>query len=456
MECRQEMNSIRLQLGLIEAEDLAIKKMRAADLRAGGWALRVFGIGAAHGGMPGSKLVHPQSPFATAWMVISAHMLLYSALCSSYYVGFLWQTTLCDWVPPTMHFDMFVDLFFLLEIVLTFFTGATIAGEYSDDMRKVAYRYLMHGDIVVDLATSIPVSWIEWSLLRHCEAIASNSEEFQSGILRLLRTSRFLRLLRLLRAFKLLARLKTIMEFVTFIGDYFGIKPYVLRVIKIMMLIALLVHLCTCAWWLIKTESNPAHELNGWLESKDLSLVLTEDLNSKYVIAFYFVNTVFCTIGFGDIYGGNDAERLYCVVLFYLGVFVFGSLLVEVQEAISEARNSSRQRERELHEMSEFLRSEHVPQALARQMIQWAESNMRAMQRNELRTKFVVMAPVNLKRKLAVALHHRAGGECVARGDAGDGAPLYAPGQRVPRGSAPGPFCEDDPNGLLPSRLHRH
>jgi hypothetical protein len=424
IECRQEMNSIRLQLGLMEAEDLAIKKMRVADLRAGGWALRIFGIGTAHGGMPGSRLVHPQSPFATIWMVFSAHMLLYSALCSSYYVGFLWQTTLCDWVPPTMHFDMFVDLFFLVEIVLTFFTGVTIAGEYSDDMCKVASRYLVHGDVIVDLATSIPVSWIEWSLLKHCEAMASNSEEFESGILRLMRTSRVLRLLRLLRAFKLLARLKTIMEFVTFIGDYLGIQAYVLRVIKIMMLIAMLVHLCTCAWWLIKTESNPAHVLNNWLEEKGLSLAPTEDLSSKYVIAIYFVNTVFCTIGFGDISGSNDAERLYCVLLFYLGVFVFGSLLVEVQEAISEARNSSRQRDRELHEMVEFLRSEHVPQGLARQMIQWAESNMRAMHRNDLRIKFVAMAPVNLKRKLAIALHHHAAG-CVWQGGMLSTVPLF-------------------------------
>jgi len=48
------------------------------------------------------------------------------------------------------------------------------------------------------------------------------------------------------------------------------------------------------------------------------------------------VNTVFCTIGFGDISGSNSVERIYCVILFYLGVFVFGSLLVEVQDAINK------------------------------------------------------------------------------------------------------------------------
>ncbi len=52
-------------------------------------------------------------------------------------LNFFWQTTLCDWMPPTLHFDMFVDLFFLLGIVLTFVTGVMIAGEYEDDMCKV-------------------------------------------------------------------------------------------------------------------------------------------------------------------------------------------------------------------------------------------------------------------------------------------------------------------------------
>jgi signal-transduction protein with cAMP-binding, CBS, and nucleotidyltransferase domain len=43
-------------------------------------------------------------------------------------------------------------------------------------------------------------------------------------------------------------------------------------------------------------------------------------------------------------------------------------------------------------------------------MIQWYESHMRAAQRTEKRAKFIGMAPVNLKRKLAIALHHHAGG----------------------------------------------
>jgi len=406
VSAREVIEEIRFSETLLQAEELAIKKMRAAEVRSGGWALRIFGIGKAFGGMPGSKLVHPRSPFASSWLMISANLLLYSCLCSAFYVGFLWQTTLCDWPPPTLHFDMMVDLFFLLEIVLNFFTGVTIAGEYSDDMSKVTFRYLMNGGFILDLATSIPVSWVEWSLLMQCQAMAASGDEFDGGVLRIMRTNKALRLLRLLRLLKIIARLKNIMDLIAFIGDHLRIPPYVLRVIKILILIALLVHLCTCGWWLIKTETNPPHELNNWLADKDLDAAPTEDIASKYVIAFYFVNTVFCTIGFGDISGGNDAERLYCVLLYYLGVFVFGSLLVEVQDAVGQARLEGREREKEISQIVEFLRAENVPKKLARKMTKWADFGIRAMQRFEKRQKILDAAPEHLQRQLLGALHH--------------------------------------------------
>ena len=124
------------------------------------------------------------------------------------------------------------------------------------------------------------------------------------------------------------------------------------------------------------------------------------------MLAFYFVNTVFCTIGFGDISGSNNAERLFCVMLFYTGVFVFGSLLVEVQEAISEARQARREREREINQMVEFLRAEDVPRQLERQMAKWADFGMRALQKFQGRKKMMAMVPSHLHRQLLTALHH--------------------------------------------------
>ena len=402
---KERNEKIRLQQTLMEVEELTIRKMKAAEQREGGWVLQVFGIGKAYEGLPGSRLVHPRSPFATGCLITSALLLLYSSLCSSFYVGFLWQTSLCESPPPTLLFDMFIDVFFLAEIGLNFFTGATIAGEYSDCMSKVASHYLRTGSFVFDLGTSIPVSFVEWAFLRQCEAFASG-EEFDAGIMRMMRTSKALRVLRLLRAFKIISRLKSIMEFVSFMSHYLGVPNFALRVLKILVLIALLVHLCTCGWWLVKTESNSLHVLHDFLESEGLGAATADDLSSKYIHAFYFVNTVLCTVGFGDISGKNDAERLYCVLIFYLGALVFGSLLVEVQDAVGEARMASREHDREIAQMVEHMQSEHVPQELARRMVMWADLGMRATRRFEDGQKLLNMAPIHLHRQLLGALHH--------------------------------------------------
>ena len=61
---------------------------------------------------------------------------------------------------PTLYMDAFVDTFFLIEIVLNFFTGIYVAGEYCDDLYFVSRRYFLQG-FFFDLLTSIPASYFE-------------------------------------------------------------------------------------------------------------------------------------------------------------------------------------------------------------------------------------------------------------------------------------------------------
>lgn len=321
----------------------------------------------------------------------------------------MWLVEACDAPAPTLYFDVVVDVFFLLEIAAQFGTGAYIGGEYTDDIRKVAMRYL-GGGFIFDVATSIPVSFVELAIARQCSDMAMSGERLDamsadSNILRIIRTSKALRVARLLRAFKIVARLKSIIGFMSLIGDYLRIPPYVLRITKIGMLITMLVHVCTCAFYLIRSTSNDEAVFHDFLDVEMLSHNPREDLSSKYVLSFYFVNTVFCTIGFGDIAGTNNVERLFCVVLFYLGVFVFGSLLVEVQDAIQKAGLDRRDREQELNSMISFLRAEDVPRVLERYMVKWADFGMREQQRYENRVKVLAMVPTQIHRQIMHALH---------------------------------------------------
>jgi hypothetical protein len=51
-------------------------------------------------------------------------LLTYTLFATPYMVGFFWNEPPCN-ISPTLFFDVFVDIFFIIEITLTFFTGVT-------------------------------------------------------------------------------------------------------------------------------------------------------------------------------------------------------------------------------------------------------------------------------------------------------------------------------------------
>ena len=116
--------------GTNATNELIIRRQQKANR---GIPLRVFGIGnnAMGGGLTqSSRLIHPASPFMMAVLIISAVFQVYSAMVSSFMVGFLWEADLCVLQPPTLYFDLLVDSFFLIEILLNFGTGVHIMGRY--------------------------------------------------------------------------------------------------------------------------------------------------------------------------------------------------------------------------------------------------------------------------------------------------------------------------------------
>ena len=111
------------------------------------------------------------------------------------------------------------------------------------------------------------------------------------------------------------------------------------------------------------------------------------------------------TTGFGDIAANNNAERVFCIVLFYVGVLLFGSLLVELQDIFAKASAHARERSVEINEMIEYLRHEDVPRSLEAQMVGWVDFCMRSEQSAQSKQKLLARAPPHLLRQLSAALH---------------------------------------------------
>lgn len=93
--------------------------------------LRLFlGLEGANGRV--YETMHPNSHFVTAWSLLQTVFLLYIALLLPFRIGFESEVN-CS--PGMIAFDLFLDIFFIVDIVLQFFTGFRKLGQVETDRR---------------------------------------------------------------------------------------------------------------------------------------------------------------------------------------------------------------------------------------------------------------------------------------------------------------------------------
>jgi len=361
--------------------------------------LSVFGIGPGALGRPASRLIHPNSLFATAFTVFVTLLLLYTALVVPVTVGFFWNYDMC-YRMPTVEIDVFVDASFILQIFLSFVTGVTLKGVYYDDFSFVASQYL-RGPFWFDLITSIPVSWIDMIVIaQSCSGSGASGEMVDiSGL-------KFIRVLKPLRVFKMLRVIKVIkvLHVFDFIERVVRPPPLLFRVFRVLFGIAFLVHACACVYWLVKEVSSTPEDVADFMEENGIGA--DAPLVRKYVLASYFVNTVFTTVGFGDIHATNTAEQVFCVVIMYMGTIVFGVLLSEIESAVSSMRHLPRKRGRVTQSMMNFMNNHDIPAHIQKQILSWVDFDQNVKYGDALSHQCLDMLPPELRKIVVGQLHH--------------------------------------------------
>lgn len=196
-------------------------------------------------------------------------------------------------------------------------------GVYYDDLRSVAKTYVYSGAFLFDLVTSIPETMVEMLLRAHVCGAQEDSGGSQD-----IKTTKVVQLLRPLRIFRLM-RITGLVQKMNHLDDSFNfqvmldqlhIPTAVSRMVKSLLTIAFVIHTCTCLFWLVKSVSCTEEEISAWLEME----LMPPDagLGDRYLLSCYLINTIFTTVGFGDIVPANQAERLFYVILMHVVSFV--------------------------------------------------------------------------------------------------------------------------------------
>ncbi|XP_020591768.1 potassium channel AKT2 [Phalaenopsis equestris] len=303
--------------------------------------LGVAGYNQSFTGTRCKNIISPLDSRYRCWETFMVILVAYSAWVYPFEVAFMEATPkggLCI-------VDNIMDLFFAVDIVLTFFVA------YIDsrtqilvcDSRKIAIRYLSSW-FIMDVASTIPFEGLGYLFTGKVKSGISYSV---LGMLRLW-------------------RLRKIKQFFTRLEKDIRFSYFWIRCTRLICVTLFLVHCAGCLYYLL-ADRYP-HKGRTWIGAV-MPNFQEANLWIRYISALYWSITTMTTVGYGDLHAVNLTEMIFNIfyMLFNLGLtaYLIGNmtnLVVEGTRRTMEFRNG-------IQAASNFVSRNHLPPRLKQQIL---------------------------------------------------------------------------------------
>eukprot|EP00939_MAST-03C_sp_MAST-3C-sp1_P002291 g2291.t1 len=298
----------------------------------------------------------PSSIWRVVWDVHLIFLLLYIAIFVPYYIGFGSDGR----HQYLVVFDMYVDVAFLLDIILSFTTGYIDeeTGKLVTRHWRIARSYF-YGYFFIDAISGIP-----WELLP-----IDASSTTATNILKLTKVSKIFRTMQMLRNAKTAQ-----MRFIgSVVDDFFSLHHNLKRILVTISLVAWMVHVNACFFGLVAsdlTSSAGGQEGDGdsWIRDEGL-----EELSSVklYINALYWSVTTITTVGYGDIVPVTILEKLYCVVSVAIGAITYGACISTFVAASAASNLKKNQINQKMDGIVLYMQTKKFPKELFQKVYQY-------------------------------------------------------------------------------------
>lgn len=306
-------------------------------------------------------IILPRSSWKIRWDLWIGVVIAYSVVLVPYRIGFaidlgvrsLMLSLPCLWgsdlmcVRDCQHYEQLVnygfDVSFAIDVVFNFFTGYYDGDTFIYELPKIRNRYLRSW-FVFDVTSTIPFD-------QFVQVVSTDISSLQS--LKLLRTIRLFRLFKLMRLLRLRRTIDTI--------QMDALNAHVLQTIKSLMIIIFIIHLVSCGWYMFYT----------W-DPEGINWVTTIDVNGvsyPYLVSFYWVANTMMSVGYGDIYGVTDLERLYSIFVSCLGSICVGLIIANIQMLTENYNPRGIKLSQQSQETKEYLVKRGIPRRLRQRVI---------------------------------------------------------------------------------------
>ncbi|MFT5137136.1 MAG: hypothetical protein ACI8XV_002173 [Arenicella sp.] len=230
-----------------------------------------------------------------------------------------------------------IDVFFIIDICLNFFTSYRYQGIEVTDPKQTATHYLKTY-FVLDMIATAPFAII----------FLGRQDFLIFGVSSVL-LFRVLRLLRVVHLFVIFHR----WEELTWTNSGF------LRITKFFFVVLLLIHWLACGWfWLAFAEDFPE---DSWVVLEE---IVDADRGTQYIRSLYWSITTMTTVGYGDITPNRNVEYLFASLAMLLGASLYAYIIGNIASLVSNLDSAKASFSSRVEAVTQYLHYRHVPQDL--------------------------------------------------------------------------------------------
>ncbi|KAF4657950.1 hypothetical protein FOL47_008227 [Perkinsus chesapeaki] len=279
--------------------------------------------------------------------------------------------------------DRCVDIFFMTDLVLNFFTGFWSRGELNLEHRAIIANYTSTW-FLIDLMASTPFSWL---LAGH----DAHSHMGASAIVGISRIMRLARLLRLVRLRPLLTKMEEHIE-----SDVWLVAFTMFKMFLGLMCFS---HWIACCWWAIGEAQIDSED--NWV--RENSLDIEGALYDKYVRSLFYAVSVVSTM-YGPVAAENNSERNFTMLLMLAAGVIFAVVVGSVTNLVvsfGEYKTEFRQR---MKRAMKFMRANNVGPHLQLRVRRYIENLLDNQFESKAKAELMTMLSESLKNEMQLTL----------------------------------------------------
>ncbi|RLN32208.1 hypothetical protein BBJ28_00005187 [Nothophytophthora sp. Chile5] len=312
-------------------------------------------------------MISVHSRFRHWWDFAITVCIAYVIVMTPIKVGFDVQTTGAGYA-----LDVVVDLFYLVEMVLNFFTSYEddATGDEVKDPVKIRRNYIKSW-FLVDAVSSFPSSLIGATngllTLSKILKVARVAKVSDSGLVR-----------------TLAGRIDRSMN------------PSVLRMLKLTIIFLVSQHLIACTYYYISLNQGTE---TTWGPTNEIRQ--SKSLGNQYVDAFYFAIMVTTA---NDVNPNTPIEKLFTSVMLFVGIVINASIIGSAANLLSNLDKEEIARKNQMDSINDYLRFKKVPLNLQNKIRRYYDYALTTRLQDPTESLFADL-PDRLKLLLKLNLH---------------------------------------------------